>query len=230
MENVRNITDSPRQGKKRTSFVIPQHWEDYVDKEAAQQGTSKSQIYLRALAVYKEQHEGGASSWDTVDGYDDYDPHAFYTASQDKKGHSFHLRMNIPKPLAAECIALVQSGKIPQFRSIEDIGRNGLYHHVKQIAIAYDEGMLEEAVDMAMALADEIAIQDREEEAAQFVAAVESNIDRLVRRADWSALRRYLTEREKYIDSIPAPWSEHLEDAIKGARKKVARAVKKATR
>ncbi len=206
----------------RTSFVINPYWHDWVEEISERMGISKSQIYLTALSEYRDRMEGKAvDAWDTADDDPGYDPHHFYTHSQDKKGHSFHARVNLPKPLAGAIGALVQSGRIPQYRTTEDVIRDATYHRVKQIAHAIDDGELEEAVDMAMLLADELQMIAKEDEAESLLAAMRSNIERMWARGERAALRRYLAEREALVDSIPAPWSDELDGLIKAYRKKL---------
>lgn len=211
-------------GKRRTTFVITEYWDEQVEREASRQNTNRSQVYLRAIAEYFDNHYGDVSTLDLADDSDDlYDPNKFYTASQDKRGHSFHLRVNIPKPLAGEAGAFVQSGRVPAFRSIEDIARNGFYHCLKQVAMKYDAGELETAVDLAMLNAEELAIMEREQQAEDLLENIRANIQRMVGRHEWNGLRRYLTEREGYADSLPSPFREELIEVVADARKKVGR-------
>ena len=106
----------PQSRATTTSFRIPIYWFNKVQEEAKQRDESLSAIYLRALTQYFGTFDN--ESWSTVDDPDFYDRSRFYTHSEDKKGHSFHVRANIPKPLGGELSALVQSGMVPAYRSV----------------------------------------------------------------------------------------------------------------
>jgi len=220
--------ESPKPQTSRTSFIINEYWREWVEQESLRLNASKSSIYLTALAEYRERQEGaGGAAWDTVDDDVSYDPHHFYTHSQDKKGHSFHLRVNLPKPLAGAAGALIQTGRIPQYRTIEDIARDAFYHRIKQISRAIDDDELEEAVDMAMLMADELQLMAKEDEAESYIAAVRTNVERLWQRREWAALRKYLADKDAVVDSIPNPYSGELEDIIRDYRKKINRGRKR---
>ena len=135
--------------------------------------------------------------------------------------------MNIPKPLAGELTALVQDRRIPQYRTIEDIGRDAVYHRAKQIARMADDGDLENAVDLAMMISDELAIVEREEQAEEYLGAVRANASRMVQRREWPALKRYLAEREGYASTLPSPWREELEEMVDDFRKQAERGQKR---
>lgn len=198
----------------RTSFVTTAHWKEKCQKEADKRGISVSRLIQTAIAEHFEAFDGGNGSWDTVDEADAYDPKKFYTASQDKKGHSYHARVNLPKPLAGQMAGLVQSGLIPQFRSIEDVIRDAVMHRVKQVARMIDDGELEGAVDLAMLLSNEMQMVHDEEEAGEFVAAVQANAARLLKRQSWSELRRYLAERQDFAEALPPYFRDQLLDVI----------------
>ena len=222
--------DEPRKGdKQRTSFVINSNLLEWVEQEADRLNASKSSIYVTALAEYRASREqnNGLDAWDTIDEDDPYDPHHFYTHSQDRKGHSFHMRVNLPKPLAGAAGALIQTGRIPQYRTIEDIARDAFYHRIKQIARAIDDEELENTVDVSMLLADELRIQAEQDEAETFMAAVRTNADRLWQLGERAALRKYLADREPYVDSIPNPYSKELKDLIKNYREQLKRSARR---
>lgn len=216
MHVVPNDGQAKPSKSSRTSFVIPGEWSEYVNEEAARLGASKSSIYMQALAEYRAARTDGEglSAWDTIEDDKGYDPHHFYTHSQDKKGHSFHLRVNFPKPLAGAIGALIQTGIIPQYRTIEDFARDAIYHRSKQIALAIDDEDLDRTVDMAMMLADELHLIAIQDEAESFIAAVKTNAARLWEQGERAGLRKYLVDREPFVDSIPSPFSGELKDVI----------------
>lgn len=208
---------SSRTKKVRTSFILPQRWKDFLDEEAARQHTSMAAVILRAISDYANRNSG-ATSWETVDD-NLYDPLAFYTASQDRHGHSFHLRVNIPKPLAGEMGSLVQSGEIPQYRTLEDIARDAIVHRVKKIAQMLEDGDLERAVDLFALRAQEQRLLDMEEEAEEVMDLIRQNVIRLRARHP-AGLKAYLAEREEYAEHFPEPHRSELLALIEKEREK----------
>jgi hypothetical protein len=215
-------------GKRRTTFVITEYWDDMVRREANRQGTTRSQIYLQAIAQFCEGHgRGAATLGDAIDDAEVYDEQKFYTATQDKKGHSAQFRVNIPKHVAGEIASLVQSGRVPAYTSTEAVVRDGLYHRIKKVAMWVDNDELENAVDIAMMNSLEMSLVEREKQAEELLENIRSNIARMVGRGETDQLLAYLIEREAFVDSLPSPYREDLAEVIRDARKRVARRERK---
>jgi len=196
-------------GKATTSFIIPVRLLDDVDAEARRLNTSRSAIYITALTEHFRTFDMAA--WQSID-EDEYDPTKFYTRSSDKQGHSTHLRVNIPKPLAGEMGELIASAAVPQYRRPEDVVRDAIMHRVKQISRMVDDGKLEQAVDMAMLLAEEEQLVAEAVHAEELIAAMKVNAQRLLSRDSIEQLRKYLAQRRDRIDTIPELYQpEYLE-------------------
>ena len=221
--------DTPqRRGKPATqvtSFRISTHWFDKVRAEAEKNNTSASQIYHRALAEYFGQKISN-ESWEVEDD-DFYDPNEFYTASQDKKGHSFHMRVNLPKPLGGQLYGLIQSAVVPQYRSVEDVARDAVYHRVKQIARAIDDGELEAVVDMAMLHAQELQITETAQHADELIDAMQTNAAMMWQRGDMRALKKYLAERRGVADSLVEPYRTDYLAVIKNYESRLVKEEKR---
>jgi len=225
MANLEPVPDQPTaipsQRATTTSFRIPVFLFNKCNEESERLGTSLSRIYLRALTQYFETFS--VESWATVDDQDAYDPTRFYTYSQDKKGHSVTIRVNIPKPLAGELSNLAKSGTVPAYRSTEDVVRDALYHRTKQIARMVDNGELEVSVDMAMLMSDEMQMMDESEHAEQLIDAVRTNAQTIYNRdgGNVTRLKRYLAQRREMADSIPTPYRKDYLSAIEDYEKRI---------
>jgi hypothetical protein len=206
--NIHAVPDDgskPAQRSTTTSFRIPTYWFNKVQDEAKRVDESLSAIYLRALTQYFGTFD--SESWSTVDDADFYDRTRFYTHSEDKKGHSFHVRANIPKPLGGELGSLVQSGMVPAYRSVGDIVRDAVYHRVKEVSNMIDAGEVEQAVDMAMLHSEELRMLDEAQQAEQLIEALRTNASAMFsREGDRARLKRYLAQRREIADSIPEPY------------------------
>jgi hypothetical protein len=216
--NLRSIEGSGRkQATKRTSFVVPTAWDEYLTTVANQQRSTRTQVILEALALHKAERSP-VSLFDTEDTDDFYDPLKFYTASQDTHGHSLQLRVTFPKPVVGEMAALVERRDVPAYMSKEMIIRDAVYHRLKIIARALDDGELESVVNVAMIHAEEVMMADLDEQAEQVVSAVNANVQRLNGQKQWEALRVYLAEREELAESLPEPHRGELIRVVKAAR------------
>lgn len=229
LEAVPDPDSTPqRRGKPSTtvtSFRISTFWYDKVKAEAERNNGSMSQIYHRALSDYFGQKISN-ESWEVADD-DFYDPNEFYTASQDKKGHSFHMRVNLPKPLGGQLYGLIQSAVVPQYRSVEDIARDAVYHRVKQIARAIDDGELEAVVDMAMLHAQELQITETAQHAEELIDAMQNNAAVMWQRNDGKALKKFLAERRSVADSLVEPYRTDYLAVIKNYEGRLAKEEKR---
>lgn len=220
-------TTKPRTRAVTTSFRIPTYWFDKVQAEAQRLNVSLSQVYLRALTEHFETFD--SESWSTTDD-EFYDPSRFYTHSEDRKGHSFHVRANIPKPLAGELASLVQSGVVPAYRSIGDITRDAIYHRVKQVATMIENDELNQAVDMAMLLSEELQIIDEGQHAEQLIDAVRTNAQGMFAKdKNTTRLKRYLAQKRSVADSVPEPHRDDYVAAIEDYEKRIAKVEGKPT-
>jgi len=230
--NIHAVPDDgskPTQRATTTSFRIPTFWFNKVQDEAKRRDESLSAIYLRALTQYFGTFD--SESWATVDDADFYDRTRFYTHSEDKKGHSFHVRANIPKPLGGELGSLVQSGMIPAYRSIGDIVRDAVYHRVKEVSSMIDAGEVEQAVDMAMLHSEELRMLDEAQQAEQLIEAVRANASAMFgREGDRTRLKRYLAQRKEIADSIPEPYRNDYLAAIEDFDQRLAKEDAKTTK
>ena len=216
-------TDTRSQRATTTSFRIPVYWYQRVKDEARRLDMSLSQVYLRALTTYFGTFEN--ESWDTIDDPDAYDPSRFYTHSEDRRGHSFHVRANIPKPLGGELSSLVQSGMVPAYRSIGDIVRDAIFHRTKQISRMIDDGRLEQTVDMAMLLSEEMQLMDEAEHAQQLIEALRTNAQSMLTREGPTSqrLKRYLATRRDIVDTIPEQYRDDYLAAVEEYEKRIER-------
>jgi len=206
-------------GRRVTSLALPEYWREKVEGEAKREGISNTQVFLRGLQSYFERAE--SRSWDALDD-DDYDEAAFYTRTQDKKGHSASFRITVPSHLGGELRNLVQSGALPAYRSAEDVFRDALVHRMKRIAAMLEDGSLSQAVDIAMLISDELELIYQADSAEELIARVDENFRRIVAEHDGPARAKvYLAGRRDHADSLAEPYRsayldriDVLEDAI----------------
>lgn len=209
---VVKLSEAPkkkRSGLRTTSFQLPESLYQAVVEVAEGQQIPRTQLYLRAIDEYLRRHTREGSSWDFADEDDDYDPLMFYTASQDGKGHSTTMRTNVPKPIAAEVYALVEARSLPAYRSAADFQRDAIVHRLKVLAKLMEDDELEAVVDLEMAIATEVALHEKEQQARDLIEAVRKSIEMMKGQEQWRKLRAYAADRK---DSL----AEALTDPHRG--------------
>lgn len=124
-------------------------------------------------------------SWQTDTGYS---PMAFYVTSVDEGGRST-IRVNIPTHIHAELTALVQSGKIPEYRTREDIVRDALVHRLETIQSLVGDVRLERALVAERRQADIDRRKRDMERAEQYVSSLEEVLRTAHANGDFETLR-----------------------------------------
>jgi len=192
-----------------------------LEEGAAREGVSQQQIIQRALVTYFERLDRRA--WGTEDGDAAYDPTRYYTFGSDSKGHSVELRVTIPKPLRGELQRLIESGAIPEYHTAQHVARDAIYHRVKMLSRMLDDGQLERAVDLAILLSEEEALQARESEARLFIDTVRDNLQMLTARGkehgDYGRLAEYLETRSGKTEIVPEGYRAEYETMLKDYRR-----------
>lgn len=202
-----------------TSFTATPAMKARLERAATIEGTSQTEIILRALNTYFERLDRRA--WGTVDSEDHYDPTRFYTYGSDKHGHSSEIRVHLPKSLMGELSRLVESQQIPEYQRPVHILRDGLYHRVKQLSRMLDDGELDRAVNMAILLSEEEAMKAETAEARSLIDAVRSNCQDLYDQGDIERLREYLSDRAGKADAVPQRFRPEYEGVLKDYRNRI---------
>lgn len=223
------MTDLPASAtplKVTTSFQCSPQMKRRLEEGAAREGVSQQQIIQRALVAYFERLDRRA--WGTEDGDASYDPARYYTFGSDSKGHSVELRVTIPKPLRGELQRLIESGAIPEYHTAQHVARDAIYHRVKILARMLDDGRLERAVDLAILLSEEQALQAREDEARLFIDTVRDNLVMLAAKGretgDYARLNDYLETRSGKTEVVPEGYRSEYETMLKDYRRQIREA------
>lgn len=204
------------------SFSTSAEMEDAINAAARAEGVSMSQIINRALHLW-QQTTVQRNTWGTTDGQEWYDPRKFFTATEDRNGHSAQIKTWVPKNLAGQVARVVNSGMIPELRSSSDFFRDAIFHRAKQVARWLDDGELLSEVDLHLMLADELAIQQKQKDVDALVVAMKTNLTQAMNRGDWEWMENYIDDREVKGAGIPpqlrTPYDELLNDFKKELRR-----------
>lgn len=149
------IATLPRRSKPR-SLSMPDSVYEQIEEEAASTGRSISSVVVGIISTYFRTKIIRRSAWETDDEEGWYSPNHFYTYSQDKFGHSAKIDVTIPKHVAGEIRGIIDSGRIPELRTVQDFLRNAVRHETHRIGKMIEDNELIEAAH-TMTISDQIA-------------------------------------------------------------------------
>lgn len=156
---------------------------------------------------------GPMPSWTLSDGA--YDPNKFYTEASDKSGRGDPVNARIPPQIAGTIAALVQSGKIPEYRTQSDFIRDAIVHRLHDIGERVDSGEIRRTVNMVVLLNQELQAERAKDDYATLID--------LIRRRHQDYLKQslekanlYVKERLAEIDGIPLDYQEDYERTLSG--------------
>lgn len=183
------------------SFSTNQETWAAVEEEASRRGTSLTSVVNEAIGMLlrsKIERDG----WDTVDPSEHYDPLKFYTASEDRKGHSAYAKFAIPKNVMGQVNRIIDSGMIPEYRSLADFFRDATMHRAKFVARAIDDGELDAEIDLQMMISEQARIQQNKADVEQLIGLTRTNFEDALARKDFEWIRGQLTKLSHMAPTI----------------------------
>lgn len=192
--------------------TAPETWV-MVEDEAAKRGISISQVVNEAIGGhFRSRVERGA--WETIDPTEHYDPKKFYTATEDKNGHSIQVKVSVPKNVAGQIAAVVKAGEIPEYRNYTDFYRDAIVHRAKQVAQWIDNAELALEVDLHIMVAEEKSIQQQKADVEGLISAFRANMEDAKIRRDYTWMREHLRDRSDRSYVIPERYQPQYMEAI----------------
>lgn len=85
-------------------------------------------------------------SWATEAG--DYSPDRFYVTSTDAQGRGSQRRAQFPDDLLGEVERIVQSGKLPDWTTFQDVMRDALFHRLWHVRGMVDSARLDRMLEI----------------------------------------------------------------------------------
>ncbi len=134
-----------------------------------------------------------ASRWE-VSTPQGYNPLAHYTQASDKKGHSAKFTTKIPVNVAGEMSAAVQSGKIPEYKTIQDFMRDAIIHQLHRIQPILDDPELERKITMWTISNEALRARQEREGFAEMMTAIDEHVTHLQTTGQNKKLRAYLND------------------------------------
>ena len=145
-------------------------------------------------------------SWTPADAYD---PDAFYTEGRDKQGGGENIQSRVPPQVHGTVAALIQSGKIPQYRTMSDFVRNAIVHQLHKDLDRLDSPDQQRRLQLVILMNNEIAAQRETDNYNDLISMIEQRHMEYIRLNKPDEATRYIKKRLADIDAIP---DRHQED------------------
>lgn len=140
----------------------------------------------------------------------DYDINHFYCRAKDKDGHSTTLHVKIPDDLAGELAALVQSGRIPDYRTMQDTARDALVHRLHWVLTNIRDLPNEESLRSTLArlVLHNETLRYKEElaELSALPSSIEAVCETALQAGDLEQLGRYLEAQTEHAERLREPF------------------------
>lgn len=153
-------------------------------------------------------------SWDLQDPEGAYDPAKRYTQSTDKKGHSAWLKVRVPTQIAAEIARVVQSGRIPEYHSSQDLARDAIVHHLNSVATYLEDENLGRIITLTALYDDAMKRENDRKMFADYMDVLEENFRHLIDRKQYRTVRRIITELQESLDAVPEYMQEEFDQYL----------------
>lgn len=159
------------------------------------------------------------SQWKTQDA--GYSRDEFITRSTDGHGHQRHQRVNFPPSVIGQAAAIIQSGKIPQYRTIQDLVRDAVVHRLHYLNETYlKDSKLGRELTALVRKGRMEAITREQEELRGLVEACREAIMTAVRGGDWVAFREALDQAEEQGEEVREPYRSQIHQIVNEYRDK----------
>ena len=196
----------------RSFYSRPELWHR-IEEIASAEGVSVSAVINRSLHEYL-QRDFTRSSWDTMPDDEWYDERRFYTYSQDKKGHSVTAKFAIPKNVAGGIRRLVDSGSIPELRSVADYYRNAIFHWTRKVSQWVDDGELLNEVNLHYLQMEDDTIMQTEKDFESLIVGMKQVMDTFLASEDWTYMETYLEHRQNVSSVVQEKFRAEYLDVL----------------
>lgn len=154
-----------------------------------------------------------------------YSVEEFYTRSKDNKGHSTVYHIRLPDDVAGELPAIIQSGKIPAYRTTADIWRDALIHRLHWLSENFEALPNIESVRNTIT---RIAVENNTlrytEEITSYnrmLQQIQTSCDLALEARDLERLSSYLTEQRELVEEMREPFRSRAMELLKGYEEKL---------
>ena len=138
-----------------------------------------------------------------------YDPDKFYTEASDKSGRGDPVTARLPSQASGSIAALVQSAKIPEYRTQSDFIRDAVIHRLHDIGVKIQDGEILRVVHLTTLMNQEIAAERDKDDYNNLMNMIEQrHVDY---RPGSEKATQYIKGRLAEIDAIPEDYQKDYE-------------------
>jgi len=142
----------------------------------------------------------------------------FYTKSVDSRGHREMTRVAFPPNVLSTLSTIVQSGKIPAYRTVQDVIRDAVLHRIwwlEKYALKESYGIIDYASLKMMRLQQFIENSLKEGQRMEaIVINAEKALEYYRSLRDKEEVARILSELRNQIDNVREPFKDRLKNII----------------
>lgn len=146
---------------------------------------------------------------------DSYALDKFYTRSTDAKGHTRQLRMSIPPEVMAQIAELIQSHRVPDYKTIEAFARDAIIHRLHWLGENLDDSKLKAAVQEQAAWAAAHTLEMNLEANVAHVDSLRDRIKKAIQHKDWYALHTWIQSEIMMLHTYREPYLSQVQEAIR---------------
>lgn len=159
---------------------------------------------IRDMSQYRSSRspKKADDAWELDDGLD-YEPDKFYVGSRDREKESISVMTNIPRSLNSQIEAIIQSGKIPYYKTKQDFIRDAVYHRFYFVKNHLDDPKLERLLAAVLATAAAERRMREVEEYEDAITAFEAAFEAALKAGHDVVFAETLNEAEKTLSSWP---------------------------
>jgi hypothetical protein len=135
-----------------------------------------------------------AKSWGTEQG--DYSPARFYVTSGEGGGQ---MRVRFGESIQGEIAALVQSGKLPDYRTAQDFVRDAVFHRLMFLRGLVDSGTLDKNLTAYAAQAKLDTLKRRGVDEKRYVETAREGLEEAAKVKDEAAMEEWVEAVEERL-------------------------------
>ena len=141
---------------------------------------------------------GGANgSWSTATSQGEYGLEKFFCESTDRHGHHSTVKANIPPTIHTQIATIVQGGKVPAYRTMQDLVRDAIFHRLQYLnEEILKDPKLARVISIEMRLSEQQRAQDELDAEERYVDGVEAQLRRAVKLEDADLLAEVIDSAE----------------------------------
>ena len=147
----------------------------------------------------------------------EYSVYKFYVNATDSHHHSTKISFVVPPHIVAQIGQIVQSGKIPAYKTLEDFIRDSINHRLKFL-LDHHLNLLSESEREALARELLIAQMERDQEISssqqEMIEKFKQSMRDAIERGDYTTLKKHLLSGRDVLNNCGEPFHSRLRSVL----------------